>query len=159
MIYRGVVVGEECRVFAFPIDQRALRNARRVWRWMRICVATESSMAANPGRTSRNNRRRMHLRQTRMCRLQIRRRRNRVAQLRGRSRGYVVSRVASRRVVIMKDVVRVDQSDRAAVTEPRTAVEIQVNRRLSHAMSNRRRQLPNRRARIVVGVTVTEKHR
>jgi len=52
MIYRvALVVGAEFRWSTFRIDRRALPIVRRVWRWMRICVATEFSADESHGQT------------------------------------------------------------------------------------------------------------
>ena len=137
MICRIAVVGDEFQVFNFPVDRQALRSARRVSHWMRTCAVTESFTAASRGPTNRRNRRRMSLPQTRMRRLQIRSRRNRVVRSHDRSREYDVSRVGNHRVMTMEDIVRADRSE---------------------ATSNRRRPLRSHRAKIVVTVTVIEKH-
>jgi len=115
MIYRGVEIGAEFRVFIFRIDQPALRSERRVWRWMRACVVVGSFMAAIQGRTSRLNRRRTHRLQMHRP-PQTRRRNRRVVRSRGPNRGHVVvSRVRNRRVVMLKIVARTDRSGRGLV--------------------------------------------
>jgi hypothetical protein len=40
----------------FPSDQRVLLSVRRVWHWMKICVATEFSVDESPEQISRHSR-------------------------------------------------------------------------------------------------------
>jgi hypothetical protein len=146
-ICRVAVVGAEFQRFRFLTGRQALRSVRRVWRLMMICVATEFSMDASHGRTSRRSRTRIH---------------NRLELSHDRNHDLALSRERSRRVVILKIVVQVDdRSGREHVKDRKTPVGARLNRRLKmrHAMSNHRRRLRRRRARNLVWSVVNQRRR
>jgi hypothetical protein len=130
----------------FPIGQRALRNVRRVWRLMTICVGTGFSTDESHGRTSRRSRTR---------------KRNRQELSHGRNHDLAASREQSRRAIILRIADRVDE--RSGREDVRDRI-IRVARRnpllkMRRATSSRSRRLRSRHARNLVWSAVNQRRR